>query len=118
MLTSETKRVIIKTVKESKHNQKEEKEMMYKQVIIDNYEVYDVELDVIMDRTRVLDIDTEEIENIEGYTLEDRFENMFSPELFREGSNHTIKVQLFNLDDDECTDDPVCEHSFRCPYQD
>jgi hypothetical protein len=70
-----------------------------------------------VDRTRVLDIDTEEVADLSRYNLEDRFENMFSPDLFREGSNHTIKVQLFNLDDDECTDDPVCEHSFRCPYQ-
>ena len=92
--------------------------MMYKQVIKDNYEVYDVELDVIMDRMQILDMDTEEIEDIEGYTLEDRFENMFSPDLFTEGSNHIITVQLFNLEDDECTDNPIYECSFRAPYQD
>jgi hypothetical protein len=89
--------------------------MEYKQVILDNYEVEEEEL--IVDRTRILDIDTEDITDIANYDLEDRFENMFSPDLFRDGSNHTITVQLFNLDDDECTDDPVCEHSFRCPYQ-
>jgi hypothetical protein len=91
--------------------------MTYKQVIIDNYEVYDVELDVVMDRTRVLDIDTEDIEDVSGYTLEDRFENMFSPDLFREGKNHVIKVQLYRLEDDESTDDPVYECSFKAPYQ-
>jgi hypothetical protein len=91
--------------------------MMYKQVIIDNYEVYDVELDMIDDRMQILDIDTAEIEDLDSHNLEDRFEDMFSPDLFREGSNHTITVQLFNLDDDECTDDPVCKYSFRCPYQ-
>ena len=91
--------------------------MMYKQVIIDNYEVYDVELDVVMDKTRVLDIDVEDIEDLSGYTLEDRFENMFSPDLFTEGKNHVIKVQLYKLEDDESTDDPVYECSFRAPYQ-
>lgn len=92
--------------------------MMYKQVIIDTYEVYDVEIDMIDDRTQVLDVDVEDIEDISGYTLEDRFENMFSPDLFRDGKNHTIKVQLFDMDEDECTGDPVYEQSFRCPYQD
>jgi hypothetical protein len=42
---------------------------------------------------------------------------MFSPDLFTEGSNHVITVQLFDMDEDECTDVPVYEHSFRCPYQ-
>ena len=92
--------------------------MMYKQLIIDKYDVYDVELDLIDNTLQILDLDTEEIDDLDSYNIEDRFEDMFSPDLFREGSNHTIKVQLFNLDDDECTDDPVCEHSFRCPYQD
>jgi hypothetical protein len=101
-----------------KHNQKEEKEMMYKQVITDNYEVYNTELDVIEERMKVLDIDSEDVEDISSYNLEDRFENMFSPLLFWEGKNHTIKVQLFSMDDDECVDDPVYEHSFRVPYQD
>jgi hypothetical protein len=91
--------------------------MMYKQVIIDNYEVHDVELDVVMGRTRVLDIDTEDIEDVSGYTLEDRFEDMFSPDLFREGTNHVITVQLYKMEDDECTDEPVYECSFKAPYQ-
>ena len=91
--------------------------MMYKQVITDNYEVYDIDLDVIMDKMQILDMDTVEIDDISSYTLEDDFEDMFSPDLFREGENHVITVQLFDMDDDECTDDPVYECSFRCPYQ-
>jgi hypothetical protein len=91
--------------------------MMYKQVIIDRYEEEDYDLGVVVDRMKVLDMDTEEIKDIEGYNLEDRFEDMFSPDLFREGSNHVITVQLFDMDEDECTGDPVHEHSFRCPYQ-
>ena len=50
--------------------------------------------------------------------MEDDFDDMFSPDLFREGKNHTIKVQLFRMDDDECVDDPVYEDTFRVPYQD
>jgi hypothetical protein len=92
--------------------------MMYKQVITDNYEVYDVELDMIDDRMKILDMDTVEVDDLSSYNLEDEFEDMFSPDLFREGSNHTIKVQLFRMEDDECTDDPVYERSFRVPYQD
>lgn len=91
--------------------------MMYKQVIIDNYQEEDYDLGVLADRMKVLDMDTEEIENIEGYTLEDRFENMFSPDLFTEGTNHVITVQLYKMEDDECTDEPVYECSFRAPYQ-
>ncbi len=92
--------------------------MMYKQVVIDNYEVYDVDLDVVMDKMNVLDMDTVEVDDLSSYNLEDDFENMFSPLLFWEGKNHTIKVHLFRMDDDECVDDPVYEHSFRVPYQD
>ena len=92
--------------------------MMYKQVIIDMYEVEDYDLGVTVDRTRVLGVDVEDVEDISSYNLEDRFENMFSPLLFWEGKNHTIKVQLFRMDDDECVDDPVYEHSFRVPYLD
>ena len=91
--------------------------MMYKQLILDYYEVYDVELDMIDDRIQVLDLDTEEIDDISSYTLEDRFEDMFSPDLFLEGNNHVIKVQLFRMEDDVSTDIPVYEQSFRCPYQ-
>lgn len=92
--------------------------MMYKQVITDRYEVYDVELDVIKDKLQILDMDTVEVEDLDSYNLEDDFEEMFSPLLFWEGKNHTIKVQLFRMDDDECVDDPVYEHSFRVPYLD
>ena len=83
--------------------------MMYKQLIIDKYETYDVELDLIDNKMQLLDLDTEEIEDLDSYNLEDRFEDMFSP--------HVITVQLFDMDEDECTDVPVYEHSFRCPYQ-
>lgn len=91
--------------------------MMYKQVITDNYEVYDVELDLIADKMQILDMDTVEVDDLSIYDLEDDFENLFSPDLFREGRNHVIKVQLFKLEDDECTDDPIYERSFRSPYQ-
>jgi hypothetical protein len=91
--------------------------MMYKQLIIDKYETYDVELDLIDNKMQLLDLDTEEIEDLDSYNLEDRFEDMFSPDLFTEGSNHVITVQLFDMDEDECTDVPVYEHSFKCPYQ-
>ena len=91
--------------------------MMYKQVITDNYEVYDIDLDVIMDKMQILDMDTVEVDDLSSYNLEDDFEDMFSPDLFLEGNNHVIKAQLFRMDDDECVDDPVYEHSFRCPYQ-
>ena len=91
--------------------------MMYKQLIIDKYDVYDVELDLIDNTLQILDLDTEEIDDLDSYNIEDRFEDMFSPDLFREGSNHVITVQLFDMDEDECTDVPVYEHSFRCPYQ-
>ena len=92
--------------------------MMYKQVITDNYEVYNVELDVVMDKMQVLDMDTVEVEDLDSYNLEGDFEDMFSPLRFWEGKNHTITVQLFNIDDDECTGDPVHEHSFKVPYLD
>ena len=92
--------------------------MTYKQVITDTYEVYDVEIDMVEDRMQILDMDTVEVDDLSSYNLEDDFEDMFSPDLFREGSNHTIKVQLFRMEDDECTDDPVYECSFRVPYQD
>ena len=91
--------------------------MMYKQVITDNFEVYDVELDVIADKMQILDMDTVEVDDLSSYNLEDDFEDMFSPDLFREGRNHVITVQLFDMDEDECTGDPVYEQSFRCPYQ-
>jgi hypothetical protein len=89
--------------------------MTYKQVIIDRYEVEKEEM--IDERTRVLDVDVEDIADISGYTLEDRFENMFSPDLFREGRNHVITVELYRVEDDECTDDPIYVCSFRSPYQ-
>jgi hypothetical protein len=89
--------------------------MTYKQVIIDRYEVEKEEM--IDERTRVLDVDVEDIDDISGYTLEDRFENMFSPDLFTEGTNHVITVQLYKIEDDECTDEPVYECSFKAPYQ-
>ena len=38
--------------------------MMYKQVITDNFEVYDVELDVIADKMQILDMDTVEIDDL------------------------------------------------------
>lgn len=90
--------------------------MKYKQVITDTYDMYNAELDMVENRLKVLDIDVEEIEDLSSYNIEDRFENMFSPLLFWEGNNHVIKVQLYRMEDDECTDDPVYEHSFRLPY--
>lgn len=92
--------------------------MMYKQVIVDRYEVYDVDLDVIKDKMQILDMDTVEVEDLDSYNLEGEFEDMFSPLHFWEGKNHVITVQLFRMEDDECTDDPVHQHSFRVPYLD
>lgn len=63
-------------------------------------------------------MDTVDIDDLSSYTLEDDFEDMFSPDLFLDGNNHVIKVQLFRMEDDECTDDPIYERSFRSPYQD
>jgi hypothetical protein len=42
---------------------------MYKQLIIDKYETYDVELDLIDNKMQLLDLDTEEIEDLDSYNL-------------------------------------------------
>lgn len=84
----------------------------YKQVVIDEYEVYDVETDMMDAKTKVLDIDEYDID-IDTYDPEGLFNDWFGSWNFDEGFNHVITVELFKPEDDESVDDPVATWKFK-----
>ena len=86
----------------------------YKQVIIDEYEVYDAETDMVDTKMKVLDIDEYDID-IVTYDPERLFNDWFGSFNFKEGFNHMITVELYNPDDDESVDDPVGSWEFAYP---